>query len=165
MTLARDQQLSAGAAAAGLDATLPSIAAPARGSDHADLCSLLAAAADPVRLRIFALLRQPLPVQEICARLGLAQPRASHHLAVLRACGLVAVRADGRRRIYAWAPRAMDGPVADMQALLGRWLLGASAAPGSRPAPAGEGHAVGAAPGGPIGIAPPSPEPMDDYLL
>lgn len=39
-------------------------------------------------------------VGDLVARLGLAQPQVSKHLAVLRAVGLVLVRADGRHRRY-----------------------------------------------------------------
>lgn len=39
-------------------------------------------------------------VTELVDRLGLTQPQVSRHLAVLRAVGLVSVRADGRRRWY-----------------------------------------------------------------
>jgi DNA-binding transcriptional ArsR family regulator len=39
-------------------------------------------------------------VGELVARLGLSQPQVSKHLGVLRAVGLVAVRADGRHRRY-----------------------------------------------------------------
>ena len=39
-------------------------------------------------------------VNELVERLGLSQPQVSKHLAVLRAVGLVLVRADGRRRWY-----------------------------------------------------------------
>ncbi len=37
---------------------------------------------------------------ELVDRLGLSQPQVSKHLGVLRAVGLVLVRADGRRRWY-----------------------------------------------------------------
>ena len=40
------------------------------------------------------------PVNELVARLGVAQPQVSKHLRVLRAVGLVEVRGDGRRRLY-----------------------------------------------------------------
>jgi DNA-binding transcriptional ArsR family regulator len=40
------------------------------------------------------------PVNELVARLGLAQPQVSKHLRVLRKVGVVDVRADGRRRLY-----------------------------------------------------------------
>ena len=39
-------------------------------------------------------------VNDLVRRLGLSQPQVSKHLAVLRAVGLVSVRADGRRRWY-----------------------------------------------------------------
>ena len=39
-------------------------------------------------------------VGDLADRLGLSQPQVSKHLAVLRAVGLVSVRADGRRRWY-----------------------------------------------------------------
>ena len=39
-------------------------------------------------------------VGELVHRLGLSQPQVSKHLGVLRAVGLVLVRADGRRRWY-----------------------------------------------------------------
>ena len=39
-------------------------------------------------------------VSDLVNRLGLSQPQVSRHLAVLRAVGLVSVRADGRRRWY-----------------------------------------------------------------
>ncbi len=39
-------------------------------------------------------------VNELVHRLGLSQPQVSKHLAVLRAVGLVSVRAEGRHRWY-----------------------------------------------------------------
>jgi DNA-binding transcriptional ArsR family regulator len=39
-------------------------------------------------------------VSELVDRLGMSQPQVSRHLAVLRAVGLVSVRADGRHRWY-----------------------------------------------------------------
>jgi DNA-binding transcriptional ArsR family regulator len=40
-------------------------------------------------------------------RLDLSQPGVSKHLKVLRDAGLVAVRADGRRRLYALRPEPL----------------------------------------------------------
>ena len=40
------------------------------------------------------------PVNDLVARLDLAQPQVSKHLRVLREVGLVAVRDEGRQRIY-----------------------------------------------------------------
>lgn len=40
------------------------------------------------------------PVNDLVSRLGLAQPQVSKHLRVLREVGLVAVRDEGRQRLY-----------------------------------------------------------------
>jgi DNA-binding transcriptional ArsR family regulator len=40
------------------------------------------------------------PVNDLVARLGLAQPQVSKHLRVLREVGLVEVREEGRQRMY-----------------------------------------------------------------
>jgi DNA-binding transcriptional ArsR family regulator len=61
-----------------------------------------AALAEPHRRQILDLLRAgERPVGDLVDRLGLSQPGVSKHLKVLRDAGLVAVRADGRRRLYA----------------------------------------------------------------
>ena len=53
---------------------------------------------DPIRLRIFELLRseRELSVGELVRRLELPQPQVSNHLACLRWCGFVAGRRGGR---------------------------------------------------------------------
>ena len=57
--------------------------------------------AEPNRRRILDLLRDAeRPVGELVAALGVSQPAVSKHLRVLRAAGLVDVRADAQRRIY-----------------------------------------------------------------
>jgi DNA-binding transcriptional ArsR family regulator len=43
----------------------------------------------------------PRPVGEIVEAIGLTQPGTSKHLRVLREAGLLEVRPDGRRRLYA----------------------------------------------------------------
>jgi DNA-binding transcriptional ArsR family regulator len=59
------------------------------------------ALADPARLAILAaLLEGEATVSELAARLGLAQPRASSHLARLRDAALVAPAPLGRHRAY-----------------------------------------------------------------
>jgi len=59
------------------------------------------ALADPARLAILAaLLGEEATVNELAARLDLAQPRVSSHLARLRAAGLVEQAALGRHRAY-----------------------------------------------------------------
>jgi DNA-binding transcriptional ArsR family regulator len=60
------------------------------------------ALAEPSRLQIIdLLLREPLPVGTVADRLGLRQPQASKHLRILSDAGLVEVRPDAQRRIYA----------------------------------------------------------------
>ena len=62
---------------------------------------VFAAVADPRRREILDLLaRGERPVNDVVAELGLAQPQVSKHLRVLREAGLVAVRREGRRRLY-----------------------------------------------------------------
>ncbi|TDQ82075.1 ArsR family transcriptional regulator [Dongia mobilis] len=50
-----------------------------------------------------ALIEQPCQVGELAARLGLAQPKVSQHLAILRAEGLVSATRSGTRQTYALA--------------------------------------------------------------
>ena len=58
--------------------------------------------AEPTRRRILDLLLQgERPVGELVAELGVAQPNVSKHLRALSGAGLVRVRPDGQRRIYA----------------------------------------------------------------
>src|SRR5438309_10999517 len=57
------------------------------------------------RFQIVELLRDgPRPVGEMVHRLGLRQPQVSKHLRVLSDAGLVDVRVDAQRRIYALRP-------------------------------------------------------------
>ena len=74
-----------------------------------------AALADPHRREALAvLLDRPRPVGELVERLGLSQPSTSTHLRVLREAGLVRVRQDAQRRVYAVDPR----PLAELDAWL-----------------------------------------------
>ena len=60
------------------------------------------ALAEPSRLQIVDLLfREPLPVGAVAERLGIRQPQASKHLRALSDAGLVEVRPEAQRRIYA----------------------------------------------------------------
>jgi DNA-binding transcriptional ArsR family regulator len=60
------------------------------------------ALAEPNRLLIVdLLLKGPLPVGAVVVQLGIRQPQASKHLRVLSESGLVEVRPDAQRRIYA----------------------------------------------------------------
>jgi DNA-binding transcriptional ArsR family regulator len=53
-------------------------------------------------------------VNELVDRLGLSQPGTSKHLRVLREAGLVKVRTEAQRRVYALQPR----PLAELDAWL-----------------------------------------------
>ncbi|MFZ3329470.1 MAG: metalloregulator ArsR/SmtB family transcription factor [Candidatus Acidiferrales bacterium] len=65
----------------------------------------LKALAEPHRFQIVEFLRDgPRPVNDVVHRLRLAQPQVSKHLRVLSDAGLVDVRADAQRRIYALQP-------------------------------------------------------------
>jgi DNA-binding transcriptional ArsR family regulator len=59
------------------------------------------AVAEPRRRQILDLLAVgERPVNDVVAMLGLPQPLVSKHLKVLREVGLVAVRDEGRQRVY-----------------------------------------------------------------
>lgn len=59
------------------------------------------AVAEPRRRQILDVLAlEELSVNDLVARLGLAQPLVSKHLRVLREVGLVEVREEGRQRMY-----------------------------------------------------------------
>src|SRR3979409_2132148 len=63
------------------------------------------ALAEPNRLQIVELLLDgPRPVGDMVSQLGLRQPQVSKHLRVLSDAGLVDVRVDAQRRIYALRP-------------------------------------------------------------
>ncbi|HLM49230.1 MAG TPA: metalloregulator ArsR/SmtB family transcription factor [Solirubrobacteraceae bacterium] len=68
-----------------------------------------AALAEPHRRQILDLLRGgECPAGDLVDALELSQPGVSKHLKVLREAGLVAVRVDGRRRLYALRPEPLS---------------------------------------------------------
>src|SRR5258708_37844209 len=68
------------------------------------------ALAEPNRFQIVELLRGgPRPVGDMVDRLRLRQPQVSKHLRVLSEAGLVDVRVDAQRRIYALRPAPLRG--------------------------------------------------------
>jgi DNA-binding transcriptional ArsR family regulator len=74
------------------------MASMARAATTADVFN---AVAEPRRREILDLLADgERPVNDLVARLGLAQPHVSKHLRVLREVGAVDVREAGRRRLY-----------------------------------------------------------------
>jgi DNA-binding transcriptional ArsR family regulator len=67
-----------------------------------------AALAEPNRFRIVELLRAgPRSVNDIGARLDLAQPQVSKHLRVLKDAGLVDVEARAQQRLYELRPQPL----------------------------------------------------------
>ena len=83
--------------------------------------TLLPLLADPTRLDIVETLKQgELPVGDIVDRVGIAQSGVSRHLRILHDAGVVRVRADGQRRLYALCPEpfaALDGWVSSYRAI------------------------------------------------
>jgi hypothetical protein len=74
------------------------------------LLGFFKAMADESRLRIIGLLAQrESSVQELAAALDLKEPTVSHHLAVLKAQGLVTVRAEGTTRWHSLDRDALEG--------------------------------------------------------
>ena len=69
----------------------------------------LGALAEPRRRAILMLVRdQPCSVNEIAAHFDVSQQAVSQHLQVLRDAGLVAVRAQGQRRLYSLRAEGLD---------------------------------------------------------
>jgi DNA-binding transcriptional ArsR family regulator len=64
--------------------------------------------ADPTRLSIFEQLsRGESTVSQLTQRFPISQPAVSQHLAVLRRCGLVAHRREGRSAVYRARPEGL----------------------------------------------------------
>ena len=69
----------------------------------------LDALGDPTRRRVFAKLRNRVcTAGELAQGVDVSRPAVSQHLQVLRAAGLVVVRADGTRRLYQADSRGID---------------------------------------------------------
>ncbi len=82
------------------------------------MMATLRALAEPNRFHIVELLRKgPRPVGDMVRRLGLRQPQVSKHLRVLSDAGLVGVRVDAQRRIYALRP----APLQELEVWLERY--------------------------------------------
>jgi DNA-binding transcriptional ArsR family regulator len=76
------------------------------------------ALADPTRRRIVEMLAtRELRAGEIARRFDMTAPAVSQHLKLLREAGLVQVRRDAQRRIYALDPAGL----AEMDVWLGRF--------------------------------------------
>jgi DNA-binding transcriptional ArsR family regulator len=80
---------------------------------HATTSDVFNAIAEPRRRRILPLLKgSQRPVNDVAHALGITASRASKHLRVLRAVGLVHVRGAGQQRLYALDARGLK-PVYD----------------------------------------------------
>lgn len=96
-----------------------------------DVFSVLA---DPTRRRILDALREgENSVGDLVQALEVSQPTVSKHLKVLREAGVLRMRADGQRRIYAVERGALH-PAAN-------WLAGFTSAAGVDPVPTDAGRA------------------------
>lgn len=95
---------------------------------------LLQAVADPLRLRLLSELSRPAAVHELCARLGMAQPRVSHHLGILRRAGLLELEVHGREHLYQLVEPPAGDPRRELLAFVG--VHGGVPAPAAAPAPA-----------------------------
>ena len=79
---------------------------------------VFAALADPTRRRLLELLAAgERSAGELAAEFGISRPGVSRHLRVLREAGLVTVRRDAQRRIYAVDPQ----PLAELHEWLARY--------------------------------------------
>lgn len=71
--------------------------------------SLLDALGDPTRRLVFKRLRKGTrSVRQIAEGMNVSRPAVSQHLKVLKAAGLVAVRAEGTRRLYRVDTRGIE---------------------------------------------------------
>jgi DNA-binding transcriptional ArsR family regulator len=76
---------------------------------------VLSALADPIRLQIVEMLTErERDAGELAAAFPVSRPAVSRHLRVLRQAGLVQVRAQAQRRVYALDPAPLED--------LDRWL-------------------------------------------
>jgi DNA-binding transcriptional ArsR family regulator len=74
---------------------------PDAASRPTEAAQLLAALANPIRLRIIRqLLNDTACVTDFVDALDVEQPKVSQHLAVLRTAGMIRCRAEGRKRCY-----------------------------------------------------------------
>ncbi len=75
-------------------------------SEHNALLQIIA---DPTRLAILEALKLgETPVGQIVDQVGIQQSGVSRHLRILHEAGVVRVRSDGQRRLYALRPEPFD---------------------------------------------------------
>ncbi len=75
-----------------------------------DLVRVFKLLSDETRLRVLLYLTQQheLHVRALCERLQQSQPAVSHHLALLRASGLIELRREGKHNYYHIMPRRFE---------------------------------------------------------
>lgn len=91
-------------------------------AEAASAVELLKALADPTRLSMAATLRrhgQPVCICDLVAVFGLTQPTISHHMAVLKAAGLVRVEKRGLWGFYSLHPDLPPAARRVLDAVLG----------------------------------------------
>jgi ArsR family transcriptional regulator len=87
---------------------------------QAEICRTLS---HPARIAILHLLaREPHEVGRLAVELGISQPNASQHLAVMRAAGLVEAERDGRGAVYRLTDPGVIGACDLMAAVMRRRL-------------------------------------------
>jgi ArsR family transcriptional regulator len=79
----------------------------AKGKSLKEVVQVFKLVADETRVRVlFYLCNTPeLHVRAICELVGQSQPAVSHHLALLRAAGVIQSRRDGKHNYYHIVPR------------------------------------------------------------
>ena len=86
--------------------------------DSTACAQVLKAMGDATRLRILrSLVEHPKTVAELVAELKIDQPKASHHLAILRHSGLVRGMRDGRQVSY-WLHPAVHRQLSGSEGLI-----------------------------------------------
>lgn len=90
---------------------------------------------DPTRRRIIELLaREEYTAGEIVDEFDMSAPAISQHLKLLREAGLVVVRVEGQRRVYAVNPQGFAELDAWLHRMHGLWSARPIEAPAAKPA-------------------------------
>lgn len=77
--------------------------------DEHDLVRIFKALADKTRQDILELIsREEMNVTDICSEFHVSQPTVSHHLHILKDCGLIDYRKEGKKIYYCVKREVMD---------------------------------------------------------
>jgi DNA-binding transcriptional ArsR family regulator len=89
---------------------------------HMNATNLIPLLADPVRLTLVTALKDgEHSVGDLTEKAGIAQSGVSRHLRILHDAGVVQVRADGQRRLYALRPEPFLGLESWLAEFHGLW--------------------------------------------